>query len=96
MKPVNYLTLNSTKMIIDFILRIVTGFVNFLINLLPTSTIDSDIGAKITTFVSGVYAYNSVFPVDVAVNLMIAVLVFFGFIFTWRAFQYLIRLVRGN
>jgi len=70
-------------MIIDFLLRIFNSVVGYFIGLLPTSTFSSTIGTKITTFVSGVYAYNTVFPVDVAVNLMIATMLFFGFIFTW-------------
>jgi len=83
-------------MIVDLLIAILTTIVNFFVNLLPTSSLPTDVTSGVSTFFASAWQYNSIFPVDTLFTLLGVSMTIMSIIFLWRGINYVISLVRGN
>lgn len=83
-------------MILDVIINIFTSVVGALVSLLPTASFSDTFITTVTSFINGVYAYDSIVPVTTMFTVFSAAVVFMGIVFLWRGIQYIIHLIRGN
>ena len=83
-------------MIIGLLLSTILVFINFVFGLLPIADLPSGVITGINAFFASVYQFNSVFPIDTAITLLVFTAGFWAVIFLWDFFRWLIHLIRGN
>jgi len=83
-------------MITGLLLSILLGFLNFILGLLPTATLDTSLSSGITSFVTYVYQFNGFFPIDTALKLVGYAVAFWLLVFSWDFFKWVVHLIRGN
>lgn len=83
-------------MIFDLLISIITGIVNFFLNLLPTSSLPTEVTEGFQTFMASAWQFNTVFPIDTLFTLLGITIGIMSIIFLWRGINYVISLVRGN
>jgi len=83
-------------MITGLLLTILLTFLNFILGLLPTASLNSSITTNFNAFISYVYQFNSIFPVDTAIVLVQYTVAFWVLVFLFDFLKWLIHLIRGN
>lgn len=83
-------------MITGFIVSIFTGFVAFLIGLLPVVDFPSEIATAIVLVMGYVNAMNWLFPVSTLITCLGIAITFEIGVFVFKFTRWIIHLVRGN
>jgi len=83
-------------MIITFLITLLSVFMQFLINILPTGSLPSGISAAITYFVSVMYRFNALLPVDTLFQVVGAFVVFEAGVFGFRFIQWIYHQIWGS
>jgi len=83
-------------MITGFIVSIFTGFVSFLIGLLPVVDFPSEIATAIALVMGYVNAMNWLFPVSTLITCLGIAITFEIGVFVFKFTRWIIHLVRGN
>lgn len=83
-------------MIIAFIISWLLNTATFLISYLPASNLPAGVSSGINSFVQTAYAYNSVLPIDTAIQILKWTVAFWAAIFVWDIIKWVIHLIRGN
>lgn len=83
-------------MIPDFFINLFVGFIHFIVSFLPHTGIPSDVISSISGFLNSVYSFNSIFPIDTVMYIILAVLTFEAIMLGWSGTKWIIHLVRGN
>jgi len=83
-------------MITGLLITLFTGFINFVLGLLPSGGLNAAVNTNLQNFFQYVYQYNGFFPVDTALTLLGWSVGFWLLVFLFDFLKWLIHLIRGN
>jgi hypothetical protein len=83
-------------MIIELLINLFSSIANFLVNLLPTGTIPSEIDTAFTFLASAFEKANVFFPVTVVLTMLSIMLTIEFALFAFKASNWFLNKIRGS
>lgn len=83
-------------MLPNILISIFYTFAHALLSVLPQTGFPTTVTDSINGFFSGVYAYNSIFPIDTVITVIGLCATFFALVLGFEIVKWIIHLVRGN